>query len=70
MIICYACNQWKPGDISPFAICEDCKRPEAVDRDLARRLQLARYWQLDTVKQNAIFLIAAVSDDDDVEVRV
>lgn len=25
MIFCYACNQWKPGEIAPFAICADCK---------------------------------------------
>ncbi len=67
MIICYACNQWKPGDVAPFAICEDCKRPEAVDRDLARSLQLARYWQLDPVVQDGIRAIT-IYDEDDVEV--
>lgn len=25
MIVCYACNEWKPGDVALFAICDDCK---------------------------------------------
>lgn len=25
MITCYGCNQEKPGDPAPFAICDDCK---------------------------------------------
>ncbi len=25
MILCYSCNQYKPGDVAPFAICDECK---------------------------------------------
>jgi hypothetical protein len=25
MILCYSCNQYKPGDVAPFAICDECR---------------------------------------------
>lgn len=65
MIICYAFNKWKPGNVAPFAICDDCKRPESVDRDLARRLRLANYWKLKPVEQAGVRLIVTEGGEND-----
>jgi hypothetical protein len=34
MIQCYNCNEWKPGEIAPFAICDDCKKPKTKQQTL------------------------------------
>ena len=63
MILCYACNEWKPGEVAPFAICEDCKRPEKRrERELRQAgRMISLYWQLKPIEQDGIR--AVVNDE-------
>lgn len=56
MIFCYACNQWKPGDIAPFAICDECQSPEKRRQREKRHAQemLPLYWQMKPIEQDGI----------------
>lgn len=37
MIQCYNCNQWKSGEVAPFAICDDCKGKAGVQSEPAKQ---------------------------------
>lgn len=60
MILCYACNQWRPGDVAPFALCDECKQPERQrERDLRHaRVMLSSYWMMKPAEQDGLRTIA------------